>query len=330
MVEKDFPLLTLLALMTDTSSAIDNGPIFHQDWWLSIASREKFSSIDIEMGGKVVSRFPFVRKKTLGSYVIRMPKYTRTLGPQLSLPPSKTFRYEQNIRHVVERTVARLPKHHGVHFFLDPENDSAFAFRLAGFRVLQDYTFRITAEKTLDDVWKDCDQKTRNLIRTADKKLTVQQSGDVEPFITLSKREQPHSHHDFPLLRSLFDETYRRGQAMALYAYEQDELVSAALVIWDNRTLYYWHSVRARKCRVPGMNMLLIWKAIEQAKERNLIFDFDGFGSVRTAKMLASFGQKPVSRPEVQFGKPSYNVKRYVIGLVKRYLLRKYRCYDLY
>ncbi|MCX5615430.1 GNAT family N-acetyltransferase [Bombella sp. TMW 2.2559] len=282
------------------------------------------------MGGRVVSRFPFVRKKALGSYVIKMPKYTRTLGPHFSLPQSKTFRYEQNIRHVVDRTIASLPKHHGVHFFLDPENDSSFAFRLAGFKVFQDFTFRILPEKSLETVWQDCDQKTRNLIRTADKKLSVRQSGDTEAFVTLARREQPHSHHDFPLLKALFTEAHRRDQAIALYAYDQDELVSAALLIWDDRTLYYWQSVRSHRSRIPGMNMLLIWKAIEYAKERNLIFDFDGFGSVRTAKMLASFGQKPVTRSEIRFGTPSYNVKRYVIDLVKRYMLRKYRCYDLY
>lgn len=305
-------------------------PIFHQEWWLTIASRQKFSSVDIEMGGKVVSRFPFVRKKSLGSYVIRMPKYTRTLGPYLSLPKSKTFRYEQNIRHVVEKTIAGLPKHHGVHFFLDPENDTSFAFRLAGFRVVQDFTFRIPPEKPLETVWQDCDQKTRNLIRTASRKLSVRQVGDVEPFIALARREQPYSHHDFPLLKALFMEAYRRDQAIALYAYDQDDLVSAALLIWDDRTLYYWQSVRLHSSRVPGMNMLLIWKAIEQAKERNLTFDFDGFGSVRTAKMLASFGQKPVTRSEIRFGTPSYHVKRYIIDLVKRHVLRKYRCYDLY
>lgn len=316
--------------MCNSTPSQRHEPIFHQEWWLATASRQKFSSVDIEMGGKVVSRFPFVRKKALGSYVIRMPKYTRTLGPHLSLPRSKTFRYEQNIRHVVEKTIAGLPKHHGVHFFLDPDNDSSFAFRLAGYRVFQDFTFRILPEKSLETVWQDCDQKTRNLIRTADKKLSVQQSGDIGEFVALAKREQPHSHHDFPLLEALFTEAHRRDQAIALYAYDQDEPVSAALLIWDDRTLYYWQSVRSRRSRVPGMNMLLIWKAIEYAKKRNLIFDFDGFGSVRTAKMLASFGQKPVTRSEIRFGTPSYNVKRYVIDLVKRYMLRKYRCYDLY
>lgn len=316
--------------MTDNEFSIDDRPIFHQDWWLSTASRKTFSSIDIEMGGKIVSRFPFVQKKVLGSPIIRMPKYTRTLGPYLTLPPSKTFRYEQNIRHVVERTVASFPKHHGVHFFLDPDNDSAFAFRLAGYRVVQDFTFRILPEKSLETVWQDCDQKTRNLIRTADKKLSVQQSGSAEAFIALAKREQPHSHHDYPLLKALFDEAHKRDQAIALYAYDQDDLVSAALLIWDGRTLYYWQSVRSRRSRVPGMNMLLIWKAIEYAKERNLIFDFDGFGSVRTAKMLASFGQKPVTRSEIRFGTPVYKMKRYAIDLLKRYILRKYKGYDLY
>ncbi|WP_282799571.1 GNAT family N-acetyltransferase [Bombella apis] len=316
--------------MPDTAPSRPHTSIFHQEWWLATASRQAVSFIDVEMGGRVVSRFPFVMKKRLGSPVIRMPKYTRTLGPDFALPPSKTFRQEQNIRHVVDRTLASLPKYHGVHFYLDPDNASSFAFRLAGFRVYQDFTFRIMPEKTLDMAWQDCDQKTRNLIRTADKKLTVQQSGDVAPFIDLVRQELPQNHHDYALLEDLFTEARNRDQAMALYAHDGGVPVSAALLVWDDRVLYYWQAVRVRRSRVPGMNMLLIWKAIEEAKRRNLIFDFDGFGSVRTAKMLASFGQKPVIRPEIRFETPLYAMKCRLINVVRRHVLRKYRGYDLF
>ncbi|MUG89859.1 GNAT family N-acetyltransferase [Bombella sp. ESL0385] len=317
-------------LMVDATSTSKPLSIFHQDWWLELASRGQFSSIDIEMGGKIVSHFPFIVKKKLGSPVIRMPKYTRILGPHLSLPPSKPFRHEQNIRHVVEKTIARLPKHDGVQFFVDPDNESLLAFRLAGFKVMHDFTFRIMPEKPLEAVWHDCDHKTRNLIRTAEKKLSVQQAGDCERFIGLVQRELPHNHHDFPLLKALFDAAYQRDQAMALYAYEQERLVSAALLIWDEQTLYFWQSARCHCSRVPGMTMLLIWEAMKQAKKRYLIFDFDGFGSVRTAKMLASFGQKPVSRPEIRFGTWAYNIKCYIIDTVKKYIIKKHGNYDFY
>ncbi|MCX5613827.1 GNAT family N-acetyltransferase [Bombella saccharophila] len=316
--------------MSDTFAVYEPPSIFHQEWWLEIASRGRFASIDIEMGGKIVSRFPFLVKKTLGSSVIKMPKYTRVLGPYFSLPQSKSFRYEQNIRHVVEKTIERLPKYDGIHFFVDPDNESLLAFRLAGFKILHEFTFRIMPEKSLDAVWQDCDHKTRNLIRTADKKLSVQQAGECETFIALVQRELPHNHHDFPLLKALFEAAYQRGQATALYAYDQEKLVSAALLIWDEKTLYFWQSARCRRSKVPGMTMLLIWKAIEQAKERHLIFDFDSFGSVRTAKMLASFGQKPVPRPEIRFGTWRYNIKRYMIDTLQKHILKKYRSYDLY
>ncbi|MCX8666127.1 GNAT family N-acetyltransferase [Acetobacteraceae bacterium B3987] len=184
-------------------------------------------------------------------------------------------------------------------------------------------------DKSLETAWQDCDQKTRNLIRTADKKLSVRESDDVELFIALVRQELPQNHHDYPLLKDLFTEACRRGQGIALYAYDGEIPVSAALLIWDDNVLYYWQAVRVRSSNVPGLNMLLIWKAIEQAKKRGLIFDFDGFGSVRTAKMLASFGQKPVIRPEIRFETFIYTIKRYVIHLVRRHILRKYRCYDL-
>nr|WP_237442523.1 GNAT family N-acetyltransferase [Saccharibacter sp. 17.LH.SD] len=252
-----------------------------------------------------------------------MPKYTRTLGPYLSLPQSKTFRREQNIRHVVEDIVARLPKHHGVRFFLDPDNDSAFAFKLSGFQVNQDFTFRVARDQTLNDVWQGCDQKTRNLIRTAEKKLVVRYEEDIETFIELSRKEVRHNSHDFPLLRRLFYEAHKRGQATILNAYECDDLVSSAIVLWDNNVLYYWQSARSSQSRMPGRNMLLIWKAIEIAKKRDLIFDFDGFGSVRSAKMLASFGQKPVIRPEVVFESPLYKVERIINRFVKKHVTKK-------
>ncbi|MXV36192.1 MULTISPECIES: GNAT family N-acetyltransferase [unclassified Saccharibacter] len=314
--------------MTKFSSCSRERSIFHQDWWLECSTGRKISYINVEMGGRVVAVLPFLRKSRFGFSVIKMPKYTRTLGPYFDLPASKTFRRQQNIRHVVDEFVSRLPKTHGIRFFIDPENESAFAFKLAGFKIYQDFTFRVPRHKPLDEVWRDCDQKTRNLIRTAQKKLTIRYEGTVEAFIALSRREVRHNTHDFSLLRKLFAEAYKRGQAIALYAYDGGNLVSAALLIWDDNVLYYWQSVRSVESRVAGKNMLLIWKAIEIAKKRNLIFDFDGFGSVKSAVMLASFGQKPVPQPEIVRETFIYKVERVINNFVRKYITKKSYKYD--
>lgn len=291
----------------------DNLPIFHQKWWLSISTNNHFHIKEVkDSRGNLLAYFPYYIKKTYGLSVLRMPKYTRFLGPVLYLPPSKPFRKEQRIRHIVEKILSDLPRHDGMRFYLPPDHPGTFAFSLCGLKIEHDYTFQIPVSLPLEDVWDECDHKTRNLIRTAQKRVTVERSSSLDEFIQLSKKERSRNTHNFPLLKRLVTEGVKREQIRLLHAYTEDRmLVASCILIWDKTTLYYWQAARDHHVNVAGSNMLLIWEAMKLAKELGLIFDFDGYSTPATAKMQASFGQLPTIRPYINHGNIAYRLERF-------------------
>jgi hypothetical protein len=231
-----------------------------------------------------------------------MPPYTRTLSPLLDIPSCKPFRRGQSVRHLVSSFVADLPAHDSIRLTLEPGDETAFAFSLEGFTVRSVYTFSVQPGTDLSAIWEDCDQKTRNLIRTARKHLTVTVAPDFGIFAQLSvvQRAGGSNTHDFELLGRLFDECVRRSQGTTLVARDENGIaVAAILVVWGARSMYFWQSARIPASHSGGANALLLWTAIEMAMTRGLRFDFDSFGAHGSAVFLASFGLAPEARLEI-------------------------------
>ena len=204
---------------------------------------------------------------------------------------------------------------------LDPDDETGFAFSLNGFLIRQQFTFRIAPDTPLEEVWRDCDQKTRNLIRSADRKLTVVRSTDITDFIRMSLVDRPKkkNSHDFARLEKIFHACRLKNQGLVFSARDETgRQISCVVLVWDHKHVYFWQSARDREAQVAGANMLLLWKSIEFAHEKKLTFDFDSFASIRSAKMIASFGRIPIARQQVIGTSICYQWERAASALLVR------------
>jgi len=260
-------------------------------------------TVEVRWDAIKVGALSFVRNRHYGAFVsLRMPPYTRTLGPVLTLPQSTRAQAAINTRRVIGELLAALPRHDSFFLLLDPEDPTAFAFSVNGCAVAQQFTFRVPAGSTTSLLWSGISSSTRRLIRSVEGKLTVERHLDLDRYQALTSRDHPEakSTHDFTALRCLFDEACKRDCIKILSAVGSDGVdVASVMLVWDNLVLYYWLPQRDRQQNYPGANALLIWQAICFAAERSLIFDFDGYNSVGTAHFLATFGVLPVVRPAI-------------------------------
>src|SRR5260370_19502090 len=55
--------------------------IFHEDWWLKIATGGKFAIAEVKDAGRTVGRLPYCVTSRFGMKMIRMPALTYFLGP---------------------------------------------------------------------------------------------------------------------------------------------------------------------------------------------------------------------------------------------------------
>jgi CelD/BcsL family acetyltransferase involved in cellulose biosynthesis len=303
-----------VALATGQADAGAPEPLFTSAWWLHAASAGEYETIQVKWDGKVVGALPFMRTRRLGMTCLRMPPYTRTLGPQITPPPSKPVQRGANIRRIIRQLAETLPAHDEFVSTLDPAADSAiaFAFEVAGFRICQAFTFRIDPAADLDQVWDGIEKRTRNMIRSAGRRHTVMESCDFSRFEQLSRNElrAEATTHDYAILRALFTAASSRGQALLRFAVREDGTDAAALIlVWDAHVMYYWNAARDRDPN-GGSNALLLWESIRLAHWRGLIFDFDGYCSPSAARFLAGFAAQPVVRSVIMSCSKRYRMAR--------------------
>ena len=276
-------------------------PLFQQPWWLEAAGGSSLEWARVLWDGRVVASLAFVRQRTMGFTTLDMPPYTRTLGPMLALPSSKRARRLRNTHQAIRELIAALPQHDRYQCVLDPDDETAFALALSGCSVGQNFTFRMPAVWSPEQQWLELDQKTRNLIRTAHTRLTVDANEAMDDVIALSQLERGRrDRSDGAVLRRIAAAAQAHGQMRTLVARDEAaRVIAAATLVWDDRVLYYWQSSRDTAASVPGANSLLIWEAMVLAASKGLVFDIDGYHSVNAARFVAKFNMETRVRASV-------------------------------
>lgn len=279
---------------TPTGPADARKTVFQEDWWLQAASGGAVETISVDWGGTEVASLSFTRhERLLGIRSLVMPPYTRTLGPVLNLPASTHSRRCANLRRIATEIMLALPRHDYFFQRLDCEDETAFAFALAGCSIGQQFTFRVAANDDPAKLMERVDRSTARLIRAASRRLKLQEHADFERFVDVAYRHHPaeRNSHDFQALKRLFIACTQRQQAIILSLRDAEGNDAASvLLVWGHGTLYYLVPHRDRERSGGDANALLLWSAMEFALDRGLTFDVDGYHSVGTANFLSSFG----------------------------------------
>ncbi|MCC8401286.1 GNAT family N-acetyltransferase [Paraburkholderia sp. MMS20-SJTN17] len=288
--------------------------IFREPWWLDIATGGHWSMVKVQRGKELLGQLPYYSTRKGGWVISRLPPLTRTLGPvikPMGLDPAREQRHRQVI---TSELIEQLPHFDCFYQLFDPRVEDALAFSLHGFTVCARYTFRISPERTADEVWARLHTKTRNVIRTAGKKLTVAPVATPTEFMNfydanLFERARTNAYGS-DVMRELISAFVDRKAGQLLGAYGPGgQLVAAIGLVWDQNAMYYLLSSRKPEAH-SGAISLLLWTAIQRALERKLTFDFDGFSCVGTYKFLEGFGGTLTQRLSVERMSTMYSIVR--------------------
>lgn len=276
--------------------------IFQEDWWLQAAAGPDLQRVGVDWGGREVASLSFVVEKSLGVRTVKMPPYTRTLGPHLSLPVAQPSQRMSHAYRATKEIVAKLPAHDVFRQIFDPQDETAFPFSLCGFDVAADYTFRVPAGIHPDTLWKSLEGRRRKLIADRDKNLRLETHEDLDRFEKMARREFSNSinTYDYKLIERIFRAAAERGQAAIVAAVDERERdVVNAITVWGSGIAYFWLATRDQELAGRGAKSFIAWHAVKWALEKGLSFDFDSYGSLSGARFVSTFGVPPVVRPVV-------------------------------
>ena len=300
--------------------------IFHEPWWLDIATDGRWDEVKVERGGQVLGRMPyFVRKRPWPTSI--MPPLTRTLGPSIPTRNSNASVEFRSRLGIVDEMIGQLPDFaHFIHA-LDPRLDEAIAITQRGYRVTTGYTVWIERGRAKDEVWAGLRDKTRNLIRRAGEQLAVRRVDDAALFCDVYTRNLDAKDLDNvygpQLMQRLINACLERDAGCVLGSFDRDGTVSAMVVlVWDDHAAYYLLSTRDRTAH-NGAVSLLLWEAIQMTIDKGLVFDFDGFASDSGLSFLTGFGGTVKPRLVVRRTRPWYGALRSIRGQVGALRIRR-------
>lgn len=283
-----------------SSTEINGDPliptIFHEPWWLEIATEGRYSVVEVVEQGAVVGRMPYYLKNRLGCFpVVDLPPLTHFLGPAIvdcEGKPHKKFAHRQEI---TRQLILKLPQTASFYVKCHKDVTDVLAFQGAGFRTSIQFTQELLPQP-IDDLWTRMRGKTRQAIRGANARCEVVAGTDPEEFMrfynaSIEKNKGVPSHMETLVHTNLIRACLARGCGKIYEAREANgKLASAVFCAWDNVASYYLMTSRIPQAHY-GSTDLLVWNAIRDAVQRNLMFDFDGvvsFGGVRSANNFAA------------------------------------------
>lgn len=230
----------------------------------------------------------------------QMPPLTRTLGPAFKINEADKTRAMLDRISITEELIGQIPDVHSFYQIFDPRVEDALAFGLNGFTVSTRYTLQFSADRSIEELWKGLHYKTRNMIRTGQKFVTVKplEPAQFNRFYESNLEARSRSNvYGSSVMQRLVDAFVERGAGYLLGAFDATgALVAAIGVTFDNHAAYYMLSSRTRDAH-GGAISVLVWQAIEDAMKRQLTFDFDGIPNASTFRFLSGF--KPVLKPRI-------------------------------
>lgn len=266
--------------MTATLSLAETHSIFEQPWWLEATAPGTWDAVELEEGGRMIARLPFVAKRVRGMRVLTQPPLTQTLGPwhdHLEAPESRRLAREKD---VFRRLIERLPRHDAFRQSFHPHVTNWQPFYWAGFEQTTYYTYTIDDLTAPDQLLASMSKTTRQLIRDADNLITVI-PGTIDDLARLAEKTFARQSLALPYSRELL---HRIDEAASAHAHRriligvdpEGRHHAGAFIVGDHRRAYLLVSGADPDLRRSGAGAYVHWRAIQEAAAFTEVFDFEG------------------------------------------------------
>jgi hypothetical protein len=291
--------------------------VFHEPWWLDIATDKQWGEAIVRENGAVIGRWPYPIGTKFGLPTSTLPTLIRTLGPAIAPLPGKPARAYRRRHKIVNLLIDQLPRAAYFEQLFDPRITDGAAFAHRGFGVGVTYTFRIEAGQPIETTWHNMLDKTRNAIRKAETAMRVE-TIDPDEFCRFYNEMlgAAENMHGAERMRALVAACVDRGGTIIGARDPQGALVAATTFVSDCSTMYFLLSARDARASASTALSLVIWRGMRLACERGLAFDLDGVNSPGMLLFLSGFGATLTQRLRVRRMKGAYRVVNLATNLL--------------
>lgn len=289
-------------------------PIFMMPWWLEAvcAGKEWDVLLAEDEAGNIIGAMPYLLRKRAWLKYIVMPQQTQIGGiwvtPEITADKWKTAEVCRAIKEQLDAM--------GLAYYYQqylPGSLCVDAMRALGFKTKERITYRVDNLSDMDAVIGNFSKNKKRQLQKA-LSLHADRTMDIEAFYRfhtecLAARRRKISYtREFLLV--LERKARRLGQCMVLSVGNADGTpYAAAFLVWDKNYLYYLIPAINPAFGETGAGALLVLEAMKVAREKHVLFDFEGSMERGTAKHYKQFGSQPVTYYSVErYYKPLFRI----------------------
>lgn len=282
---------------TYTDFCLESGEVFSSfDWINNYPSNLIFCSI-VDNGKRMVAAFYYYSDKMFGLPYLHCPPYSPYNGFITKLS-SKNFAGSQGelkrIMSVIATYFDKLATKSIIKIAFPPECVDMQPFVWQKFKVIPNYTYRISLNQTIDDISAKMTTERRNDIKKAIKDgVTVKKCIDnniVKGLIEKTFDRKSMSVNQYYLNKILF-EFAKNENSFAFVSYQNEDPIACVFCIFDQHSAYYLLGGYDNTKKHSGAGAMALWTAIQHSKNMGLkTFDFEGSMIVAVEKYFRGFG----------------------------------------
>lgn len=272
--------------------------LFAQSWWLD-ATCDAASDWNVALtmkGDSVTGAWPYLRSERYGISIMRNPRLTPYLGPQVFFPPDiasarrDAFEYE-----ACEQLLGALPDADVWRLSLPPGFKQAGLLRRAGLQLGTQQSFLLPLGESEETLFGNFKESLRRNLRAAEGRLRIVEGTAALDRLfdfqkaTLEEKRVPQAYTLAQMQRLMKACTEHQAGTLWL-AYEKDRLQAAVWNVWDTRRSYYLMGGKSPEGESYRAMSALLWHCIREAKKRgNEYFDFEGSMDGGVERFFRSF-----------------------------------------
>lgn len=302
-------------------------PIFIQPWWLDAvcAGKEWDVLLCEDKEGNILGALPYLLRKRAWFKYILMPQMSQVGGiwvdPKIS---ADRWQISEVCRMLKEQLDQMGLAYYYQHFA--PGSLCIDTVKTLGFKIKERVTYRINDLSDLDQLIQSFSKNKRRQLQKA-LSLHAEHAMDCEGFYQFhtqclqAKGKKIRYTREFLLV--LEKKAKRNGQCHILSICDADGKVhAAAFLVWDKNYMYYLIPTIDPTVGASGAGALLVLEAIKLAREKHLLFDFEGSIERGVAQHYKQFGSQAVTYYSVEkYYKPLFRFV-YWIQKIREWCMR--------
>lgn len=276
-------------------------PIFSKPWWMdAICGRANWNVYVVEKGGIPIAAMPYFFEIKDNKKIITKAKLTQNNGIIIRYPKNQRYSAKLDFEEKIINEVCVYIESLGLSKYEQQYHykfDNWLPFFWRYYKEITRYTYVIEETSDMIQIEKNYTADARNMLRKAKKSVHVIESDDLDIFYNINELTFKRQNKPIPfskdLIKRLYESCKKENSGKLLFAVDDENNVhSAALIVWDEQSVYYLINGTDPKFKSSQANTLLIHESINIASKLGKKFDFEGSVIKPIEKAFRQFGGK--------------------------------------